>query len=151
MSRPTTIAKPNTAIEYFSCNPESSHYAKTNPIAGVALEGQNRKINAAHPEQRLKAVRGQKASAREKNGSNEHRYGTEHQGKASTTKLTRDQRRQNDQRRRRQGRQKPYAAKRVSKDNPTNSHKERQEWRLVYITPGQMIAAGQVKSNSSRK
>src|SRR4030095_11158779 len=111
--------------------PESSHYAKTNPIAGVALDGQNRKIHAAHPEQRLQAVCGQKASTGEINGSNEHRYGTEHEGKASAIKLTRDQRRQNDQCRRRQGRQKPYAAKGVSKDNATNSNQERQKWGLV--------------------
>ncbi len=70
--------------------------------------------------------------------------GAEEQGEAASAELAGEDGGLHDEERRSERRKEANGAERVSKEGAADVNEERNEWRLVDIAPGEMIAASHV-------
>ncbi len=133
----------------FFLQTDAGDHAEPQPVARAvfrkrALDGEDSEVSAAHPEIRFEAVGAEQASVREILRRNDDGDGTKKNGEAASAEFAGEDGGLNDQKGGRECGNEANAAERVSQDGAADVNQKRNERRLVDVSPGEMIAAGDV-------
>ena len=102
-------SKDGNGVFFFHADP--GYHAKPQPIARiVAIDGEQGKVGATHPQERFKAVGGHQAAIGKKSRCNQDRHCAERQGISTAAEFTGDQAGHDDRRRGGERGKKPDAA-----------------------------------------
>ncbi len=144
-SRPTTMPAPKIEHGVFVFEAESRQDAEPDPEPLVAgFHDADHQPGAAHPEQRLEGVHGEQVIDSENTRRHQGREGGEALGKSLAAEFAGDQGGEGHLARSGHGGQETDRRKRVAQERPHDPGDQRNQRRLVHVTPIQMPAAGQV-------
>ena len=125
--------------------PKASHHAEPEPITGiVALNSEDDKVSATHPEIGFKAIGSEQTAVRKILWRNNNRNRAEKQCKTSASEFARQHGGLNHQKGRGERGNEANGAEGISQHCSADVDEKRNERRLVDIAPGQMIAARDV-------
>ena len=129
----------------FFLQADTCDHTEPEPIARlVALDGEDGKVGAAHPKIRFEAVGAEQAGIRQILRRDHDGDRAEQQGEAASAKLAGEYGGLDYQKRGRQRGDETNAAERIPEYGTAHVSQEWNEWRLVDISPGKVIAARHV-------
>ena len=124
---------------------EAGDHAEPEPIPRVFfLDGENGEVGAAHPEVGFEAVRAKQAPVRQILRHDDCADGAQEYRVAASAEFAGENRGLHHQQGRCQRGDETNAAQRVSQHGAADVNQERDERRLIDISPGQVVAAGHV-------
>src|SRR6202041_1847404 len=124
--------------------PDAGNCAEPEPITRAALDGEDGEISATHPQIGFEAVGTEQASVGKILRCNEDGDGAEEEREAASAEFEGEDGRLHYEKRRSQRGNEANAPERISEDSAADVNQERNEWRLVDVSPGEGIAAGNV-------
>ena len=117
--------------------PDAGHHAEPEPIKRAALDGEDGKISATHPQIGFEAVGAEQASIGKILWGNEDGDSAEEKREAASTEFAGEDGGLHHEKGRSQRGDKTNAAERVSEDSAADVNQKRDEWWLVDVSPGE--------------
>jgi len=124
--------------------PDAGNYAEPEPITRAALDGENGEISATHPQIGFEAVGAEQASVRKILWRDEDGDSAEEERETASTEFAGQDGGLYYEKRRSQRGDETNAPERISEYGAADVNQKRDEWWLVDVSPGEVIAAGDV-------